>query len=65
MTAKERAAFKRLDKRRDRLFTALCIIKTWLAFPDEDGTLYHVGRLVTERIEEERAAQAQAKGGAE
>ena len=58
MTRKEQAAFKRLDKRRDNMFTALCIIKTWLAFPDEGRTLYNIGKLVTERIEEERAAAA-------
>jgi len=64
MTRKEQAAFKRLDKRRDNMFTALCIIKTWLAFPDEDRTLYHIGKLVTERIEEERAAAAKEEGDA-
>lgn len=58
MTRQELAAFKRLDKRRDKLFTALCIIKTWLSFPDEGHTLYHIGKLVTECIEEERAAMA-------
>ena len=63
MTRKELAAFKRLEKRNDSLFTALCIIKTWLAFPDEEHTLYHIGQLVTERIEEERAATAR-EGGA-
>ena len=64
MTRKELAAFKRLDKRRDRLFAALCTIHTWLALPkDEEDTLYHVAKLVTERIEEERAAMAM-EGGA-
>ena len=63
MTRKELAAFKRLDKRRDNLFGALCIIQTWLSFPDEGHTLYHIGKLVTERIEEERAAMAR-EGGA-
>ena len=58
MTRKEQAAFKQLEKRRDRLFTALCIINTWLSFPNEGHTLYHIGELVTERIEEERAAMA-------
>lgn len=64
MTRKELAAFKRLDKRRDRLFKTLCIIMTWLAFPDEGHTLYHIGKLVTESIEEERAALAKEKGSA-
>ena len=58
MTRKELAAFKRLNKRRDRMFAALCIIKTWLSFPDDGHTLYHIGKLVTERIEEERASIA-------
>jgi hypothetical protein len=62
MTRKELAAFKRLDKRRDRMFSALCIIKTWIAFPDGDATLYHIAELVTERIEEERAAIAKEGG---
>jgi hypothetical protein len=35
MTRQELAAFKRLEKRRDSMFSALCIIKTWLSFPDE------------------------------
>ena len=63
MTRKELAAFKRLDKRRDSLFKALCVIKTWLSFPADGHTLYHIGKLVTERIEEERAAMAK-EGGA-
>ena len=63
MTRKELAAFKRLDKRRDGLLSALCIIKTWLSFPDDGQTLYHIGKLMTERIEEERAAMAR-EGGA-
>ena len=63
MTRKEQAAFKRLEKRRDGLLSALCVIKTWLSFPDEEHTLYHIGKLVTERIEEERAAMAK-EGGA-
>ena len=63
MTRKEQAAFKRLEKRRDRLFSALCVIKAWLSLPeDSEGTLYHVARLVTERIEEERAAMAKEGG---
>lgn len=63
MTRKELAAFKRLEKRRDELFSALCVIKTWLSFPDDGATIYHVAKLVTERIEEERAAMAR-EGGA-
>ena len=63
MTRKEQAAFKRLDKRRDNMFSALCVIKTWLSFPNDGQTLYHIAKLVTERIEEERAAMAR-EGGA-
>ena len=63
MTRKEQAAFKRLDKRRDRLLAALCTIHTWLALPeDREDTLYHVAKLCTERIEEERAAMAKEGG---
>ena len=58
MTRKELAAFKRLDKRRDNMFSALCIIKTWLAFQNDGHTMYHIGKLVTERIEEEQDAKA-------
>lgn len=58
MTRKELAAFKRLNKRRDKLFKALCIIRTWLSFPDDGQTLYQIAKLVTVCIEEERAAQA-------
>ena len=64
MTRKELAAFKRLDKRRDGLLSALRVIKTWLSLPeDSEDTLYHVAKLVTECIEEERAAMAR-EGGA-
>ena len=64
MTRKELAAFKRLEKRRDGLLSTLCVIKVWLSLPkDEEDTLYHIAKLVTERIEEERAAMAK-EGGA-
>lgn len=63
MTRKELAAFKRLEKRRDGLLSALCVIKTWLSLPkDEEDTLYHIAKLVTERIEDERAAMAREGG---
>ena len=55
MTRKELAAFKRLDKRRDRLFSALCIINAWLALPDN---WHNISKLVTECIMDEKAAQA-------
>ena len=64
MTRKELAAFKRRDKRRDRLLSSLCVIKTWLSLPeDSEDILYHIAKFVTERIEEERAAMAR-EGGA-
>jgi hypothetical protein len=63
VTREEQAAFKRLNKRRDSLFSALCVIKTWIAFPDDGATLYHIAKLATERIEEERAAMAREGGG--
>ena len=63
MTRKELAAFKRLEKRRDGLLSSLCVIKTWLSFPDDGHTLYHIGKLVTECIEEGLAATAK-EGGA-
>ena len=64
MTRQELAAFKRLEKRRDGLLSTLCVIKVWLSLPkDEEDTLYHIAKLVTERIEEERAAMAKEGGG--
>lgn len=63
MTRQELAAFKRLEKRRDGLLSSLCVIKTWLSLPeDSEDTLYHVAKLVTECIEEERAAMAREGG---
>ena len=62
MTRKEQAAFKRLDNRRDKLLRALCIISTWLSFPNDKETLYHIGKLVTECIMDEKAAQAKEGG---
>ena len=63
MTRKEQAAFKRLEKRRDGLLSTLCVIKVWLSLPkDEEDMLYHIAKLVTERIEEERAAMAREGG---
>ena len=57
MTRKELAAFKRLEKRNDSLFTALCIIKTWLAFPDEQTLWFQVAELCEKHIQEEQAAR--------
>lgn len=58
MTRQEQAKFKRLEKRRDNLFSALCIIKTWMSFVDNPrDTLFHIARLVTEKIEDEKLAE--------
>ena len=59
MTRTEQAAFKRLDKRRNELFLALCIIHTWIVagFDTPTDLLYKISKLVTEHIEDERAAQ--------
>lgn len=58
MTRTEQAAFKRLDKRRDDLFTGLAIIETWITarFDTPQGLLYKISQLCTEKIENERAA---------
>ena len=59
MTRTEQAAFKRLDKRRNDLFVALCIIHTWITagFDTPTELLYMISKLVTQYIEDERAAQ--------
>lgn len=59
MTRSEQAYVKRLEKRNERLFVALCIIKTWLSFPDDATTrCYHIGKLAEETIQSEQAARA-------
>ena len=59
MTRTELAAFKRLDKRRNDLFVALCIIHTWITagFDTPTELLYKISKLVIEHIEDERTAQ--------
>lgn len=59
MTRTEQAAFNRLDRRREDLFCALCIIRTWIVagFDGPTGLLYKISAIVTRHIEEERAAQ--------
>lgn len=58
MTRQEQAKFKRLEKRRDNLFSALCVIKTWMSFPDDPkDLLYHIAELVTKEIEADRIAE--------
>ena len=64
MTRQERAYVKRLEKRNDSLLSVLCIIQTWLGFPDDPTTrCYHIGKLCTEHIEAEREARRK-EGGA-
>lgn len=59
MTRAEQAAVKRLDKRRNDLFVALCIIHTWIVagFDGPTELLYKISKLVTQHIEDEKAAQ--------
>ena len=61
MTRTEQAYVKRLEKRIDNLLTGYQIIKTWLSFPNQDDTIYHIGSLVTQKIEDEKYAQAEEK----
>ena len=61
MTRTEQAYVKRLEKRIDNLLTGYQIIKTWLSFPNQDDTIYHIGSLVTQKIEDEKYAQAKEK----
>ena len=59
MTRSEQAYVKRLEKRNESLFTALCIIERWLSFPDDAKTrCYHIGRLAVETIQSEQTARA-------
>lgn len=66
MTRSEQAYVKRLQKRNEDLFAALCIINTWLSFPDDATTrCYHIGKLVEEKIQAEKAARAKEGGKAQ
>lgn len=58
MTRSAQAAFKRIDKRRNDLFVALCIIHTWIVagFDGPKELLYKISSLVTKQIEAEKAA---------
>lgn len=69
MTASERAKFKRIDQRRDRLFKALLEIGTWLSFVDPYRALDNIDKIITKRVlSEQRAARKEEmrelKGGA-
>ena len=58
MTRTEQAYVKRLEKCINNLLTGYHVIKTWLSFPNQDDTIYHIGSLVTQEIEAEKYAQA-------
>lgn len=65
MTRKEQAYVKRLKKRIDDLLSGYQIIKTWLSYPDDATTrCYHIGKLATQKILDEKAAKEKEKGGA-
>lgn len=58
MTRSEGAYVKRLQKRIYDMFSTLCIIKTWLSFPDDpQERCYRIGKLVTEKILTEKEAK--------
>ena len=61
MTRTEQAAFKRLDKRREKLFGRMCIIETWITSPwcehSAEELVAMIAKLATEAIEEEKCAQ--------
>lgn len=58
MTRSEQAYVKRLQKRIDDMFSTLCVISTWLSFPDDPQVrCYHIGKLVTEKILTEKEAK--------
>lgn len=64
MTRKEQAYVKSLQKRNHDLFVVLCIIKTWLSFPDDATTqCYNIGKLVKENVQAEQLAR-EKEGGA-
>ena len=62
MTRQERAKLNRIEKRRHDLFTSLCIIVTWIGVCREDETaddlLFRISKFCTEKIENEKYAQA-------
>ena len=62
MTGKERSYVRRLEKRNDSLFVALCIIKTWITYPDEQELWFRVAELCEKHIQEERSARRKEGG---
>lgn len=57
MTISERAYVKRLEKRNHDLYVALCIINSWLTFPESaEDRCFRIGELVTRHIEKEKLA---------
>lgn len=57
MTRREQAFVKRLEKRNDELFSALCIIKTWLSFLDGEALWFQIAALCERRIQAEKEAR--------
>ena len=60
MTRTEQAAFRRLDKRRESLFRALCIISAWISSPwcahSAEELVATIAKHTTSAIQEERDA---------
>jgi len=61
VTRTEQAAFKRLDNRREKLFSRMCVIETWVTSPwcahSAEELVSMIAKLATETIEEEKCAQ--------
>lgn len=58
MTRREQAQVRKLRKRLDACFAALCIIKTWLGFPEDfDALRIHIAELCERHILAEKEAR--------
>jgi len=61
MTRTEQAAFKRLDNRREKLFSRMCVIEAWVTSPwcahSAEELVSMIAKLAKETIEEEKCAQ--------
>ena len=66
MTRSEQAAFKRLDKRRESLYFAVCVISTWIHSPwcatSAEDLVAMIAKFVEEKINEEKAAKERERG---
>lgn len=62
MTRKERAKLNRIEKRRHDLYISLAIIQAWISIVREEETaddlLFRISKFCTEKIENEKYAQA-------